>query len=167
MNAEFAKRAQRLQRAQRCGGAVQSQAFTLIETLAAVTLLGLVGSVVVVGLAGAGDRAGMAEAVAMVRDLDQRARELAVNEGPVALVTVFEARRTRVVSAEPSNPILAERWLPEAIELSLRDARGRDLDAINFDRLGHCHDYVARIGAGDSSLTLSICGLTGWMEESP
>lgn len=167
MNAEFAKRAQRPQRAQRCGGAVKSQAFTLIETLAAVALLGLIGSVVVVGLAGAGERARMGDAVAMIRDLDQRAREVAVNEGPVMLLIDSEQRRVRVVSAERDDPTLAERWLPDAVELALQDARGRDLDAINFDRLGHCHDYVARIGAGDGSLALSISGLTGWMEESP
>jgi len=145
---------------------VTARAFTLIETLAAAALLGLVGSVAIIGLAGAGGRARITEASTAVRDLDQRARELAVNEGPVTLLFDEEARQLSVRGRAPSRAVLAQRSLPIPVELILTDAHGRAVEAVSFDRLGRSPDYGAEITASGAAVTFRVSGRTGWIEEA-
>ena len=147
-------------------GIVRTRAFTLVETLAAAALLGLVASVVALGLAGAGDKARLGEAVTMVRDLDQRARELARSGGPVALGLDGELRRMTITGVERRGSILAERWLPSAVDVTLREPGGSAVNSITFDRLGRSRDYTVQLAASGNDLVLSVSGLTGWMEES-
>jgi hypothetical protein len=153
------------------------RAVTLIETLAGTALLGLVASAVAIGLCSAGDAGRLTEAVAIVRDLDSRARALAQSAEPDAepnaqpIILRHNARsgslRIERAAASGQRETLAARAIPEAVELTIRRPDGGAIDAIAFDRLGRCADYRVDVTVTQRTVTLAISGLTGWMEEAP
>ncbi|MFG0282921.1 MAG: prepilin-type N-terminal cleavage/methylation domain-containing protein [Phycisphaerales bacterium JB039] len=141
---------------------------TLIETLAAVALLGLVGSLLAVGLGGAGDAARIAAAVSAVRDLDQRARVVSESAAPATLRRHSNGRLL-IETASPGGEvvIMAERWAPKAVHLTLWTLSGDAVDAIRFDRRGRSLDYRVDIAAAEWRISLTVSGMTGWIEEAP
>jgi type II secretory pathway pseudopilin PulG len=145
----------------------QLHAFTLIETLAVVMLIGLAAIVMTPMLAGATDSTRLNDAVRRFLDLDTRARLLAHQESGLMLRIEDEACVV-VVDAESdvqeSTPIV--QWAHGTqIQLKIETADGRTVDSIMYDRGGRSVDFDVVITAGELRSSLSVAGLTGWVEE--
>ena len=146
-----------------------ARGLTLIEMLAVVTLLALTVSLVTASFVGSIDSARLREAESIVRDTDARARLRARTTCPVRL----SADRSSLVLQcdelgvhEPTSNEPAPIALPDHARVFLLSADGTEpLSSIRFDKLGRSRDYRVRIELGESSRTLHIAGLTGWIEE--
>ena len=130
-------------------------------------LIGLAAIVMTPMLAGATESTRLDDPVRRFLDLDARARLLSHHESGVALhikdnacVIVIDAGRDN----QDPDPIM--QWShSDQLRVKIESADAGPIDSIAYDRGGRSVDFDVIISAGELRRSVSISGLTGWVEE--
>ena len=131
--------------------------FTLLEMLAVVALLGLIATTVSMRLVATDQRTRERTALAMILDLDARARLLA-QRGQMVELRLDEDHRVVVTLA--SGECVFARALPIGVEARLL-VGSEPGHVVPFDLRGRSPDYRVRVGNAEGGAEVSISGLTG------
>ena len=139
-----------------------SRGLTLIELLAVIVILTLVFATATVGVTGGTDAAKLREAAGLWRDLDRRARVMALDVGTVTVRLDAAAGRLDVTcgGAEPAR---AGALLPDGVACVLTTTTGDGV--LVYDGLGQSGDYEIRLVCGERASAWSVSGLTGFVRE--